>query len=148
MQMQNSIEYADIRVSTSVNDTRKIRLGAAETTFGLSWFILDGSWLMNWRWLAYPVMVIAVASALARFIWLEKERVAIHVAASECAWLAMNAFWIVGDFEKIPWCITAAKIFLVLGLLILAKAYLLSRDRVQNLILRPIRRLRFLPHRH
>jgi hypothetical protein len=139
-------KHADIIGRINVTDTRKIRLGAAETILGLSWFLLDGGWLMGWRWLSYPLIVVAVGSAIARFIWIEKERDALHVAASECAWLAMNAFWIVGDFESIPWCITTAKICLLAGLLILARAFLISRGGVQSLLFRPIRRLRVFLH--
>ena len=133
-------------IALSVDDARKVRLGTAETIFGLSWFLLDGGWLMAWRPLSYPCIVIAVASAGARFIWLERERIAMHIAASECAWLAMNAFWVVGDLESIPWCIVTAKVCLLLGLLILARAFLISRGEVQTLLFRPIRRLRVLLH--
>lgn len=55
--------------------------------------------------------------------------------------------WIVGDFEKIDWCIATVKIFLGAGLLILARAFLLSRGGIQNLLFRPIRRLRFMFHK-
>jgi hypothetical protein len=105
---------------------------------------MDGSWLMTWRYVSYPLIVIAVGSAVARFIWLEEGRVAMHVAASECAWLAMNAFWIIGDFHSLPWCITSAKIFLLAGIIILARTFMVSPQGVKDVIFRPIRRLRLM----
>jgi hypothetical protein len=129
-----------------VDEARKLRLGTAETMFGLSWFLLDGGWLMGWRLMSYPFIVIAVASAIARFFWLEEGRVAMHVAASECAWLAMNVFWVLGDFETIAGCIIAAKIFLLLGLIILARTFMISPGGVKEILLRPIRRLRVMLH--
>jgi hypothetical protein len=131
-------------IASLVDDARKVRLATAETIFGLSWFLLDGGWLMAWKPLSYPCILIAVVSAGARFLWLERERVAMHVAASECAWLAMNAFWIIEDFESIPWCKTTAKVCLLLGLVILARAFFISRGEIQNILFRPIRRLRLM----
>lgn len=133
-------------VSGAVSETQKIRLGIAETIFGLSWFLMDGGWLMGWRFLSYPLIVIAVASAVARFLWLEQDRVARHTATSECAWLAMNSFWVVGDFEGLSWCVTTAKFCLLAGVLILARAFMISRHETKELLFRPIKRLRLMFH--
>ena len=99
---------------------------------------------MGWRPFSYIFIAIAVAAAAVRFIWLEEGRAAMLVAVAECAWLAMNAFWVVGDFEKITWCITTAKICLVSGLIVLGAALMGGREEVRALFFRPLRRLRLM----
>lgn len=127
-----------------MNDESKVSLARVETILGISWFLLDGGWLMGWRFLSYPFIAFAIAAAIARFIWLEEGRVALLVASAECAWLAMNAFWVIGDFEKIAWCITVAKICLVAGLILLGASFAVSREEIRERLFRPLRRLRLM----
>jgi hypothetical protein len=109
------------------------------------WFLLDGFWLMEWKWLTYGFSVAAVATACLMFCFIKRERVVVLIACADTSWLLLNILWAVGDLSKVPQALLAAKwLFLVAGIFCLV-AFLATeaQRRLQVLILSRLRILKF-----
>lgn len=105
----------------------------------LSWFLMDGCWLLGWAPGAYafaaPAFVVALALAgLAH-------GPALLVALIDVAWLAMNASWAIGDLAGVPGAVVVAKWCFVVGVALCVMAYLAMGHLP---ILGRVRMLRFL----
>ena len=107
------------------------------------WFLLDGFWLMEWKFPTYLFSVLAIAIAMFRYI--KRDRVVILVACADFSWLVLNVLWAVGDMSKIDPAITAAKWLFLLGGILCFAAFLVSdsHKRVHTLALSRLRVLKY-----
>jgi len=111
----------------------------------LFWFLLDGFWLMEWKFLTYIFSVIAMVTAFVMFRFIKKERVLVLVACADTSWLILNILWAIGDLSKIPQALGGAKIFFAIGVIFCFIAFCFSEagERLQFLILSRLRILKF-----
>jgi hypothetical protein len=116
----------------------------------LFWFLLDGFWLLEWKFLTYFFSVIAFLTAFVMFRFIKKERVLVLVACADTSWLILNILWAIGDFTKIPQATIAAKIFFAVGCAFCFVAFFVSEagERLQFLILSRLRILKFFQRTH
>jgi hypothetical protein len=137
-----------------MNTTERTELTAKRYTIlelvcVLFWFLLDGFWLLEWKFLTYGFSVLALATAVWMFRYIKKEKTVILIACADSSWLLLNVLWAVGDLSQIePAIIIAKALFLVGGLFCLA-AFLATeaRKRLHVLILSRLRILRFFESR-
>jgi hypothetical protein len=111
----------------------------------LFWFLLDGFWLMEWKFLTYGFSVIAMATALLMFRYIKRERVLVLIACADTSWLLLNILWAVGDLSKIHHALVAAKMLFVVGAMFCFLAFCAteSSKRIHLLILSRLRILKF-----
>jgi hypothetical protein len=109
------------------------------------WFLLDGFWLLEWKYLTYAFSVIAVATALLMFRFIKKERVIVLVACADTSWLILNILWAIGDLSKIQQALFAAKILFLIGGIFCFIAFCASEasKRLHVLVLSRLRILKF-----
>jgi hypothetical protein len=109
------------------------------------WFLLDGFWLLEWKFLTYAFSVVAIVTAFLMFWFIKKERVIVLVACADTCWLILNILWAVGDLSKIPQALLTAKIFFVIGGIFCFAAFCVSeaRERLHFLVLSRLRILKF-----
>ena len=109
------------------------------------WFLLDGFWLMEWKLLTHWSSAIAIALGCAMFFFIRKDKVVILVACADMCWLLFNVLWAVGDLEKIPKAVYAAKLLFLAGGLFCIAAFSVAdaRKRLQTLILSRLRIMKY-----
>lgn len=109
------------------------------------WFLLDGFWLMEWKFLTYIFSVIAIATAFLMFRFIKRERVIVLIACADTSWLMLNILWAIGDLSKVhPALLIAKSLFLVGGLFCFwAYCATESNRRLHLLILSRLRILKF-----
>ena len=109
------------------------------------WFLLDGFWLMEWKFLTYLFSALAIATAIPMFWFIKRDRVVVLVACADFCWLVLNVLWAVGDISKIDPAITAAKWLFLLGGLFCFAAFFCSDShrRVHTLALSRLRVLKY-----
>ena len=79
------------------------------------WFLLDGFWLLEWKFLTYLFSGVALATAVLMFRFIQRERIVILVACADTSWLLLNVLWALGDLSQIQQAILAAKILFLVG---------------------------------
>ena len=109
------------------------------------WFLLDGFWLMEWKFLTYLFSALAIGIAVVMFRYIKRERVVVLVACADFSWLVLNVLWAVGDMSKIEPALTAAKWLFLLGGLLCFAAFFCSdaHKRYQALALSRVRILKY-----
>jgi hypothetical protein len=109
------------------------------------WFLLDGFWLLEWKFLTYFFSVIALAVAASMFCFIKRERVIILVACADTSWLLLNVLWAVGDLSEIQQTLAAAKVLFLVGGLLCFAAFWVSEahKRLGVLVLSRMRILKF-----
>lgn len=127
------------------SDTQTKTYSLLEVLCVFFWFLLDGFWLLEWKFMTSFFSVIALAIAASMFCFIKRERVIILVACADTSWLLLNILWAVGDLSEIQKALIAAKIlFLVGGLLCFAAFWLSeSHKRLGVLVLSRMRILKF-----
>jgi len=110
----------------------------------LLWFVLDASWLFGWRWVANTFAVLATLAALLTVLYAERDASNLAAAFGVLGWVLMNAFWVTGDINGMPWGVPAAKVCAggVLVCLVVAIWVSRMRDGVMEVLGR-IRRFKF-----
>lgn len=113
------------------------------------WFLLDGFWLMEWKYLTYGFSVLALATAVAMFRFIKCEKVIVLIACADTTWLLLNVLWAVGDLSEIQTSIIAAKSLFLVGTLFCVLAFFAAeaRKRIHLLILSRLRILKFFESR-
>jgi hypothetical protein len=129
---------------SSTNRSQKIYT-ILEILCVLFWFLLDGFWLLEWKFLTCFFSVIAILTAFVMFRFIKKERVLVLVACADTSWLILNILWAIGDFTRIPQATISAKIFFAIGCAFCFVAFCVSEagERLQFLILSRLRILKF-----
>jgi hypothetical protein len=109
------------------------------------WFLLDGFWLLEWKYLTYGFSVIALATAALMFRFIKRERVIVLIACADTSWLLLNVLWALGDMSKLQQAIVAAKILFIVGGLLCFVAFWVSEShkRLHVLVLSRMRILKF-----
>ena len=109
------------------------------------WFLLDGFWLMEWKFLTYLFSALAIGIAVWMFGCIKRDRVVVLVACADFSWLLLNVLWAVGDLSKIDPALTAAKWLFLLGGLLCFFAFVVSdsHKRVHTLALSRLRVLKY-----
>lgn len=120
------------------------RYERGETLATVAWFLLDASWLFDWRWLA----ALCGAAALAASAWsarhAERDVGSVAVALGVLAWVLMSGAWVLGDLGKLPWALTLAKVCagLVAACLVVALGSTRGTRAALEELLRHLRRMR------
>ncbi len=120
-----------------------------ETITVFLWFLLDGLWLMEWRVATYVCSAVCLVTCLLIFTVLERKRVLLWMASADTAWLCTNILWAVGDLQRQPALLLAAKVCFFVGVLLFAVAILISKTHKEfaELVLRRMRLLQIFSGR-
>lgn len=122
----------------------KVRFVRYEVLTTILWFGLDSSWLFEWRWAANILAVAAVLAAILTTVHAERSFGDLAVAFGILGWVLMNAFWVTGDMNKLPWAVLPAKVCAAFVFVCLAVAVASSRlGRETAGVLKKFRRVRF-----
>lgn len=121
-----------------------------ETVGSVLWFLMDACWMLDWKLAASALVIPCVTANLMVFPYTPRLPAILAVTAAMNCWLAMNVGWMLDDLWDIPSLMTAARVFLVMGLALLLAAFAASRWRPETraAVLAGFRRLRIqLPRR-
>lgn len=113
-----------------------------ETLAVFFWFMLDGCWLMEWRWETYLFSVLSISVFVIALCYVRGESVVWFVALADLCWLLCNVAWAIGDLEKWPLAVLIAKWLFLAGLICCAFAFLSSGKL--DIVLRRMRLLNWL----
>lgn len=116
-----------------------------ETAGSVAWFAMDASWMLNVRAGAVALAVPTVVLNALVLRYAPRSWSGLLVSGAMASWACMNALWMTQDLKLLAWGLTAGKVFLALGAVMLAGAFLAGRaDAAQSLLTR-FRRLRMRP---
>jgi hypothetical protein len=125
-------------------ENQQEKLVLVETVGSVLWFFMDGFWMLNQALAAKAMILPTLAVNLLVFRFTRQSLSQFSVVAAMNSWLAMNICWMVGDLDKDPKPVAAARVMFLLGIALLALA--VARDatqpeRLKNVLAR-FRRLR------
>ena len=124
--------------------TQQDKLMLVETAGSVLWFIMDGFWMLNQALPAKAMVLPALAVNLFVFRYTKRSFSHFSVVAAMNCWLVMNICWMVGDLDKDPKPLAAARVMFVLGMVLLTLA--VGRDAMHperlTKVLAHFRRLR------
>ncbi|MBI5732572.1 hypothetical protein HY967_01260 [Candidatus Jorgensenbacteria bacterium] len=125
-------------------DSNEKKLVFFETIGSVLWFVMDSAWMFGSVTFAELLILPSVIFNFAIFFYTERSFSPFAVTAAMNAWLMMNILWMVGDMERAPILVFAAKITFGIGMLFLLVAFVKSRSSREVLVsvLRRFRRLR------
>ena len=98
------------------------KLVLVETVGSVLWFIMDGFWMLNQALPAKAIALPALLVNLLVFRYTKHSLSQFSVVAAMNSWLVMNICWMVGDLDKDPRPIVAARVMFALGTLLLIVA--------------------------
>ena len=120
------------------------KLVLVETIGSVLWFIMDGFWMLNQAFAAKAMVIPTFVVNLLVFRYTKRSFSQYSVLAAMNSWLLMNVCWMVGDLDKDPRPITAARVLFALGIGLLGLA--VGRDAMHperlTKVLAHFRRLR------
>ncbi len=120
------------------------KLVRVETIGSVLWFIMDGFWMLNQAFAAKAMVIPTFVVNLLVFRYTKRSFSQYSVVAAMNSWLLMNVCWMVGDLDKDPRPITAARVLFALGIGLLGLA--VGRDAMHperlTKVLAHFRRLR------
>ena len=93
-----------------------------ETVGSVLWFFMDGFWMLNQPLPAKTMVWPTLAANLLVFRFTKRSFGQIAVVAAMNCWLAMNICWMLGDLDKDPKPLAAARVLFFLGIVLLAMA--------------------------
>ena len=111
-----------------------------ETAGSVLWFAMDGLWMLNAAGPAKAMVVPTLAMNLLVFRYTRRALSQVAVVAAMNAWLLMNICWMVGDLDKDPRALAAARVLFGLGIVLLVVA--VGRGASRPEVLARFRRLR------
>jgi hypothetical protein len=115
-----------------------------ETVGSVLWFIMDGFWMLNQAFLAKAMVLPTLLVNLLVFRYTKHSLSQVSVVAAMNSWLLMNICWMLGDLDKDPRPIMAARVMFALGIVLLMLA--VGREGMQperlTKVLAHFRRLR------
>jgi hypothetical protein len=115
-----------------------------ETIGSVLWFFMDGCWMLNQAFAAKAMILPTLVVNLWVFRFARQSFSQFSVVAAMNAWLAMNIFWMIGDLDKDPRPLAAARAMFALGIVFLTLAVgreAMHPDRLAKVLTR-FRRLR------
>ena len=92
------------------------------------WFLMDGFYLFGWKTGAYFLIIPVISTAIFSLLYGEKRADVFFSTLALNLWIIMNYLWIIGDMESIPSVIIIAKVFFIVGLVMVGISMLLSGD--------------------
>ena len=98
------------------------KLVLVETVGSVLWFLMDGFWMLNLALSAKAMVLPTLLVNLLVFRYTKHSFSQLSVAAAMNSWLLMNICWMVGDLNKDPRPIAAARVMFALGILFLMLA--------------------------
>lgn len=93
-----------------------------ETVGSVLWFLMDGFWMLNLAVAAKAMVLPTLVVNLLVFRYAKRSLSQYSVVAAMNSWLLMNICWMVGDLDKDPKPIAAARVMFALGMVLLAVA--------------------------
>lgn len=85
-----------------------VRFLRYEVITTILWFALDCSWLFEWLLAANILSALVILGALLAAYYSSLKDLVIAIGI--LLWVSMNAFWVTGDMNELPWALVAAKI--------------------------------------
>ena len=113
-----------------------------ETAGSIAWFAMDACWMLGGQSLAVTLSVPTVLLNILVFRYAPRTWPSWFVSGAMVAWASMNVFWMTHDFGMLSWGRAAAKVFLVLGALMIAASIFVGRSEAGRTLLTRFRRLR------
>ena len=89
---------------------RDKKLELWETFGSVLWFLLDGSWMLDWRMMVTVLIVPTILCNFLTLFYLEKSDGSVLSGITVNSWLLMNVFWILGDMYHVGFAPLWAKI--------------------------------------
>jgi len=83
---------------------------------------MDGFWMLNQAFAAKAMVIPTFVVNLLVFRYTKRSFSQYSVVAAMNSWLLMNVCWMVGDLDKDPRPITAARVLFALGIGLLGLA--------------------------
>jgi hypothetical protein len=115
-----------------------------ETVGSVLWFVMDGLWMLNQALPAKAMAAPTLAVNLLVFRYTKRSFSHFAVACAMNCWLVMNICWMVGDLDRNPQPLAAARVMFAFGIGFLAFAVgrnAMNRERLTQ-VLTHFRRLR------
>jgi hypothetical protein len=110
-----------------LNESARGRLAVLETIGSLSWFLMDGCWMLGLGGAAYTLVPPTLALHWAAFRYTERSVVEMSVTASVNCWVLMNVLWMVADLDGRSALLVPARLAFAAGLALLLLAGLRAR---------------------
>ena len=131
-------------MQTPIDSAREQEYSTFELLCVFSWFLLDGFWLMEWKWLTYIFAVVSFAMAEMMFVCIKHERTVVLITCADVSWLLSNTLWAIGDLEKSTRFLTVAKFSFLIGLGFCVAAFTSSgKHRSLGIVLGRMRIIRY-----
>ena len=132
-----------ISAETPLDNTQH-KLILVETIGSILWFLMDGFWMLNQALPAKAMIFPTLAVNLYVFRYTRRSFSQYAVAAAMNSWLLMNICWMVGDLDKAPGPLAAARAMFALGVIFLASVVARNAMHPERLtkVLAHFRRLR------
>jgi hypothetical protein len=115
-----------------VTDQRD-NLALTETIGSVLWFVMDGFWMLNQALPAKAMVLPTLAVNLFVFRFTKRTFGQMAVVAAMNSWLVMNILWMLGDLAGDRRPIAVARVFFVLGIVLLGAAVGWSATRPDGL---------------
>jgi hypothetical protein len=122
--------------------TKKRRLFLMEVAGSISWFAMDASWMLDRREPALTLAVPTVALSLLLYGFVPRTWTSLLVTGAMAAWACMNVAWMLDDFHVVPWAHAVAKVFLLLGAVMIGISFVVGRGEALDTLMTRVRRLR------
>ena len=116
------------------------KLVLVETAGSVLWFAMDGFWMLNVGGAAKAMVMPTLAMNLLVFRYTRRTLSQVAVVAAMNSWLLMNICWMVGDLDRDPRALIAARVLFGLGIALLIIA--VGRGASRPEVLARFRRLR------
>lgn len=131
-------------IRTLIEEDREKTYTTFELLCVFSWFLLDGLWLMEWKWPTYLFAVVSFVMAAMMFVYIRHERTVVLITCADVSWLMSNTLWAIGDLEKSTRFLTTAKFSFLIGLGFCVAAFAASgKHRSLGIVLGRMRIIRY-----
>lgn len=104
---------------------------ALDTVNSVSWFLLDASWMLEVKGLTYVMIIPTILSALI-LCYIEKRPNILLINLAILSWILMNITWMFSELYNIENFFFTAKIFFLLGLILIIAAILSSKNLTET----------------
>src|SRR3989338_1943806 len=115
--------------------TRDKKLEMFETLCTISWFLLDGSWMLQWPIAVGVLICPAIFFNFMTFFYIERHSGSVLAVMAVNSWLLMNIFWAVADIYHMSISMAYAKLMFWSGLGFLLTGLAIHRDYKQYVFL-------------
>ncbi|MDF2696640.1 MAG: hypothetical protein K0S65_5023 [Labilithrix sp.] len=123
-------------------ENRKRALVLVETAGSVCWFAMDASWMLGGRTVALVLALPTIVLGLLLYRFVPRNWPSWLVTGAMASWACMNVLWMAHDFRLASWAHVAAKVFLILGAVMIGISLVVARGETLDTLATHVRRLR------